>query len=120
MNNIAIIAISISCVILLCVLIIILLVVLKHTKKKRPKIKVDEVFINNLMLALGSKANIALVATENGRTKFTLKDLDKANLEALKKLSNAGVFVTGNIVKMLFSYDSDLICQTVKHIIKED
>lgn len=120
MDNITIIAISISCAILVCALIIILLVVLKRKKSSKPKIKVDEAFINNLMLALGSKDNIALVETENGRTKFTLKDLDKANLEDAKKLTSAGVFVTGNVVKMLFSYDSDLICKTVKQLIKED
>lgn len=83
-------------------------------KKRSIKPKIDEDFINSLLEALGSKSNIKEVSNINGRLLVLLEDLELANLEELKKLSSGGVFITNNTVKMLFTYDTNSICQSLK------
>lgn len=96
---------------LLFSLLIILIVKLKN--KKHSRIKVDEDFINELVTALGQRKNIVSVSTVNGRIHFTVEELELVQLEALKKLSTAGVFITNTTIKMLFTMDSETICKAV-------
>ncbi len=99
--------ISISAVIAL--ILIILLVFFLKKGKKHKKIKVDEEFINNLISLLGSEKNIKNVLVDNGRLKIEVNDLETVNLEGIKSISETGLFVTGNIIKVLFKHDSFLI-----------
>lgn len=102
--------IGISCfVILLLVVLGIFLV----KRKKSPKIKVNEGFIETLLNALGGKENIVDAKTINGRLHVDVSDLDLLHQEELKGLSTAGVFITNQTVKMLFSYDSQTICKAL-------
>ena len=75
-------------------------------KNRKPKIKVDEGFIDKLCTLLGGVNNLASVKVDNGRLKLEVKDLEAVNLNGLKEISEAGVFVTGNIIKILFKLDS--------------
>ena len=101
----------ISIVIGLSILIILALVLLFIFKrKKNPKIKIDEEFINNLIEYFGGISNINSVATENGgRLNITVIDLDKLNTDGIKSLATSGVFITGNTVKTLYREDSTTI-----------
>ena len=101
----------ISIVIGLSILIILALVLLFIFKrKKNPKIKIDEEFINNLIEYFGGISNINSVATENGgRLNITVIDLDKLNTDGIKSLATSGVFITGNTVKTLYREDSATI-----------
>lgn len=92
---------------LLIIGIFLLVVFLGKRKNKRPKI--DENFINNIIVLYGNKENISKVSTDNGRLKIEVNDLEKVELEKLKEISTNGVFVTGSVVKTLFREDSELI-----------
>ena len=96
-------------IIIVIVFIIILLAVLKSTRKDA------RLEINKLIEYLGGKDNIKTLSIDNGRVKFNLLDLDLLNQEAIKEVSNSGAFITGNNVKLLFKYDSELIVETLKN-----
>lgn len=96
---------------LLIFLVLFFLIKTKH----RPKVKIDEQFINQLIQSLGTTDNIVDAHFTNGRVHFDLVDVERADLEALKALSTAGVFITNQTVKMLFSYDSEIICKAISH-----
>ncbi len=104
-NNLLPIIITIICLIVL-ILAFILFIILKN---KKPKVKVNDEFINNLEKALGKKENINNIKMINGRLHFEVNDLDIVDLDELKKLSTAGVFITNQTIKMLFSYNSKAI-----------
>lgn len=78
-------------------------------KNKKPKLVIDDAFINELVQNYGSLENIKSVNVDNGRLKIEVADLDKVNLEGLKALSTGGLFVTGNIIKTLYKLDSKTI-----------
>ena len=96
--------------------VIIIVVIIVNAKKGNKKIKIDAEFINNLVSILGGKENILSVTNENGRIKFELDDLEKANLANLKELSQSGVFVTNNTVKTLFPHDAKTISNAIKQL----
>ena len=99
------------CVILAIAVIAVIVVILA---KKPKRIKVDDEFINNLVGLLGEITNISKVDVDNGRLKITVKDLDIVNLEGIKDIASAGVFVTGNIIKVLFKLDSQIIKKAIE------
>lgn len=99
---------------IIVVLILIAVVVIVLVKKKsKPRIKIDDEFINNLLGYLGGKENIDNVNVDNGRLKIAVKDLDIVDLNQIKSVSEAGVFVTGNIIKTLFKLDSKAIMDAI-------
>ncbi len=86
---------------------IIITVVLK--KKNKGHVRVDDSFITNIISYLGNKDNISEVSVDNARLKVNVKDVDLVDTKMLHTLSEKGVFITGNNVKLLFKYDSMLI-----------
>lgn len=89
-------------------------------RKNKTKLKVDEAFIQTLVTALGGKLNITKASNTNGRIQIEVEDLELVNFEEIKKLSTAGVFVTNQTIKMLFSYDSDTICQAILQLKRKE
>lgn len=90
---------------------------LRSKREKSGKVEhvvVDELFIETLLSGLGGKDNIKNVSIDNGRVKFNIIDLDLLNQEAIKTVSTSGAFITGNNVKLLFKYDSEVIVNTLK------
>ena len=73
--------------------------------------------MNELLLSLGGKDNINKVDVLNGRLKIDLKDTSKAIFDKLKEMAQAGVFVTGNTIKILFKYDSKIIKDNLDNIL---
>ena len=47
-------------------------------------------------------------------------DLEIIDFESLKKMSTAGVFITGNHIKMLFQYDAKTIEKSILGLIKNN
>lgn len=90
--------------------------VVEYFIKKNKKIKIDESFIDKLVNALGGISNIQAVSNEHGRVIFNLDDLDLIKADDLKQLTTTGVFITGNNVKMLFQYDSNIVKNTIKNL----
>ena len=78
--------------------LIILIVLLK--KKGSKRIVIDKEFIDNLLVALGNIDNVCSVKVDNGRLKFLVSDLEIVDFDTLKKMSTAGVFITGNNIKL--------------------
>ena len=104
-------------VILVLSLILYLTCGFRFNREKKSKINhviVDEVFITTLLSGLGGIENINNVSIDNGRVKFNIKDLDLLNQEAIKSVSTSGAFITGNNVKLLFKYDSEVIVNALK------
>ena len=75
--------------------------------------KVDEEFIESLLLGLGGFENIKNVSVDNGRVKFTLINLDILNYDAIKSVSTTGAFISGYSLKLLFKYESELIADVL-------
>ena len=98
---------SVSSVLLMGIVTFLVFFLGRRKVNKGPKI--DENFINNIIVLYGNKENISKVSTDNGRLKIEVNDLDKVELEKLKEISTNGVFVTGSTVKTLFRHDSELI-----------
>lgn len=94
----------IAAIVVVCLALIVLVLVLSKKNKKR--IKIDDEFISKLLNALGGINNIEQINVDNGRLKFQVLDLELAKLDDCKSLSTAGVFITGNNIKMLFTYDA--------------
>lgn len=86
----------------------------REAKGKVEHVVVDELFIKTLLTGLGGVENIKNVSIDNGRVKFNIEDLDLLNQEAIKTVSTSGAFITGNNVKLLFKYDSEVIVNTLK------
>lgn len=95
------------------ILAVVLILVFVLRKKKHPRVKVNQEFICEIIDALGSRKNILNASTINGRIHFEVENLELLNQAKLKELSTTGVFITNQSVKMLFSYDSELICKEV-------
>ncbi|MGM9969839.1 MAG: hypothetical protein ACI35S_05525 [Anaeroplasma sp.] len=103
----------IGAVCLLFIFALIFVIVLKKRKNGK-KIKIDDIFIDNLITLLGGKDNILKVVVDNGRLKFEVKDTDITDLNGLKEISTSGVFVTGNVIKTLFKLDSFTIQKAIQ------
>lgn len=101
--------IGIVCVAVLFFIGIALILFWHFRKKNKNRIKVDGQFIRNLIEYYGGSQNIREVSIDNARLKVLVENLDAVNLNALKEVSQSGVFVTGNYVKTLFKLDSGLI-----------
>lgn len=101
--------IIIASIVLALIIGVILFIILKNKKPKAAKIKVDEEFMTNLISSYGGAKNILKCEVDNGRLKVTVEDLDAVSLPNLKEQSQAGVFVTGNVIKTLYKFDSKLI-----------
>ena len=82
------------------VLIIILLAVLKANKKDA------NLDFNKLVEALGGKDNIIDSEIKLSRFKVTLKEVEKANKEAIQKLGAKGIVEIDNQLKIILGPDS--------------
>ena len=78
----------------------------KHKLHKKPKLKIDENYIIELINLFGGKENIDKIDVDGNKLKVDVKNLDSVNLEGIKTKANSGVFVINNTVKTLFMYDS--------------
>lgn len=90
-------------------LVFFLLFGLRKKREGQKFIKIDDEFIQKLILALGGKENINGYQNENGRVKFQLNDIKLLDREALKELSTSGAFIVSNSVKLLFKYEADVV-----------
>lgn len=98
---------------ILVLLLVVAFIIFKKKKNPNSKIKVDDEFINNLIGYLGEIKNVNNVNVDNGRLKIEVNDLDMVKLDEIKSLALNGVFVTGNVIKILFKYDSNTIKKAI-------
>ncbi len=93
--------------IIICVIAVKL--VLSHKKHKKPKLKIDENYVIELIELFGGKDNISSIDVDGNKLKVEAKNLDSVNLEGIKQKANSGVFVVNNTIKTLFMYDSETL-----------
>ena len=91
------------------VLLIVLLAVLKANSKDA------SLDFNKLVEALGGKENIIDTESAYSRFKVTLKDVEKANKEAIQKLGAKGIVEIDNQLKIVLGKD----CKQLKKYISE-
>ena len=89
-------------IIILVVFIIILLAVLKSTKKDA------RLEINKLIEYLGGKDNIVSSDYSLSRFVVTLRDVSKANKEAIQKLGAKGIVEIDNQLKIILGSNSKI------------
>ncbi len=79
-----------------------------YLKKHKPKLfdrqAIEPTFIISLKNAFGFD-NLVQISVEHERVKFTVNNIKTVNFEALKTLSNTGVFVKGKDITMTFDYE---------------
>lgn len=93
--------------IIICIISIKL--VKKHKLHKKPKLKIDEAYIIELISLFGSKDNIKSIDVDGNKLKVDVINLDNVNLDGIKEKANSGVFVVNNTIKTLFMYDSETL-----------
>jgi len=94
---------------LLILIIIIVKAIKKHKLHKKPKLKIDEDYIIDLISLFGGKENINSIDVDGNKLKVDVIDLNNVNLDGVKQKANSGVFVINNTIKTLFMYDSEVL-----------
>lgn len=105
--------ISLSAVIVV-ILVAAIVIVAAIKAKNKGHVRVDAEFITNIISFLGGKSNISQIGVDNARLKVAVNDLTAVNTDELHKMSEKGVFITGNNVKMMFKYDSQAIKREIE------
>jgi phosphotransferase system IIB component len=101
---------SITLAVVVLILLIVLIKVIKTVKKhKKPRIKIDENYVAELISLFGGKENIDTIDVDGNKLKVEAKNLELVNLEDIKEKANSGVFVVNNTIKTLFMYDSETL-----------
>ena len=108
--------IVISCIAIV-VLILCVVGLVVFLKRRTPKIRINQEFMQQLLTALGSIDNVIDAKTMNGRVILEVEDIEKVTSDTLKELSTKGVFITNQTIKMLFPYDSETISKEIKNLL---
>jgi glucose-like phosphotransferase system IIB component len=97
-------------IIVAVVILIILFAVLKLGKKD------VHLELNKLVEYLGGKDNIIETESNLSRFKVTLKDVNKANKEAITKLGAKGIVEIGNELKIILGPESKTLKKYINNI----
>ncbi len=108
--------IVISCIAIV-VLILCVVGLVVFLKRRTPKIRINQEFMQQLLTALGSIDNVKDAKTMNGRVILEVEDIEKVTFDTLRELSTKGVFITNQTIKMLFPYDSETISKEIKNLL---
>jgi phosphotransferase system IIB component len=93
------------------VIIIVRIALLKPQKKG----KVDGTYlIDEILRNLGGIENLTDINLDGSRLKFSLKEIELANLQAFKEIGATGVFISGKNVKMVLPYNMENIVVKIK------
>lgn len=94
--------------IILAILTIIYLIIIKINRKDFC------IEMNKLVDFLGGKENIVDVECNMSRLKVTLKDITKANKDAIQKLGAKGIVEIDNQLKIIFGNDARILKKYIK------
>lgn len=106
-------------IIIAVVVLLIAAVIITIMFKKKKKINIDEEYVRTLLSLLGGKSNISSIGIEGRKLKVVVNDLSIVDLDSIKNLAQAGVFVSGNNIKALFKYEASELNNELKKVIKE-
>lgn len=74
---------------------------------------VDESGMETMIKNLGGLENITGVSLDGARLKFTVRNVDRCDLPALRGGGALGIFVSGNAVKFMLTADSDRVVDRI-------
>lgn len=96
---------------IVAVIIIVRIALLKPQKKG----EVDGTYlIDEILRNLGGIENLTDINLDGSRLKFSLKEIELANLQAFKEIGATGVFISGKNVKMVLPYNMENIVVKIK------
>ncbi len=107
-------------ILIICFVLIIIPICILLLKKKSKKPVIDNKFVDELINYYGGFSNILDIKIDNARLKVLVKNLKQVDLESIKKVSNSGVFVSGNNIKALFNYNSDILKKELEYRRKQN
>lgn len=82
--------------------------------KRRPVSRpVDVAGIETMVKNLGGIENITGASLDGARLKFTVQNVDRCDLAALRGGGALGIFVSGNAVKFMLTTDSDRVVDRI-------
>jgi len=99
---------------------LILFFVLRKQRRQIINKPLDEEIITGFICNLGGIANIQLASQDGARLKFTVIDIDKCNLQAIRNLGAMGIFVSENIIKMMVPINADCLIARINQNKKEE
>jgi phosphotransferase system IIB component len=98
---------------LIVIAILAVLIVFFSKPKKVDDNEIDEEFVEKVITGFGGLDNLVSVSKDGSRLKFTVADVEKCQLENIKALGAAGVFVSGKQIKFLFPFPSDALLERI-------
>lgn len=95
------------------ILVVAFLLFNRHKKaKNNAKIVVDMTLINDIR-GIFTKENTLSITSDVSRVRFSVKDIEKLDLDKLKQIST-GVFISQNNVKVMFKDSADEIVKELE------
>jgi len=95
---------------ILAVIVIVRLLLLKKSKEETLNYQESE---EKLIEYLGGLINIENASIDGNRSKFTLKSVDKVNIEGFKEMNATGIFISGNKLKMSLPFPVEKIIDKI-------
>lgn len=97
----------------LLIIVILVIIALAITRAKKKDFKIDA---NKLVESLGGKENILDYEFAKSRFIVNLKDVSKANKEAIQKLGARGIVEIDNQLKIIIGDNADQIKKCIKEL----
>lgn len=94
----------------LIIIVVLVIIAFAIIKSKKKDFKLEA---NKLIILLGGKDNVVNYEVNKSRFIVTLKDVTKANKEAIQKMGAKGIVEIDNQLKIILGPDAD---QIKKHI----
>ena len=104
-----------SGIVLFVILVLVIIFLVRKKPKRKRKNNIDQEFINQIVTFLGVKENIDNIDVVETKLKINVVNLKLCQLENLKNITEGGIFVTGNVIKILFKYDSNELKEELNH-----
>lgn len=104
-----------SGIVLFVILVLVIIFLVRRKPKRKRKNNIDQEFIGQIVAFLGGKENIESIDVVETKLKISVVNLKLCQLEDLKNITESGIFVTGNVIKILFKYDSNELKEELNH-----
>lgn len=98
--------------VLLVVVLFLYQVLSKKPKKQKAK-AMDPKLVLTFLSLLGGKENINKIEKEGNRTKVYVKNIELCKLEQLKSEGVQNLFVSGNAIKMICPFDTEMLIDSI-------
>lgn len=98
---------------------VVLIIITFVLKRKNSPTTLSSEMIENVISLFGGQENIVSASLDGSRIKIKVKQLKKVDLEKIKELGALGIFVTGNLVKLMFPFNAEALIVYINKFEKE-